>query len=57
MDPGARPICQIYNMTFTDRSAMENALASPVRQAVHDAMAPILPLFEGEIVHYVWSVA
>ena len=55
MDAGARPIYQIYNLSFDDIPAMERALASPIRAAVYKAMQPILPLFEGEIVHYVLS--
>ena len=56
MDAGARPIYQIYNLVFADTEAMRAALNSPVRDAVHAAMAPILPLFDGDIVHYVWSI-
>ncbi len=56
MDTGAPPIYQIYNMAFDDIEAMDTALNSPVRKSIHTQMDKILPLFEGEIVHYVWSV-
>tara|TARA_Y100001934_G_C12380109_1_gene791875 strand:- start:5682 stop:6116 length:435 start_codon:yes stop_codon:yes gene_type:complete len=52
-DAHAPPIYQIFNLVFADEAAMRSALESPVRQRVHDAMAPILPLFDGNIVHYV----
>ena len=44
------------HLVFADEAAMLSALESPVRQRVHDAMAPILPLFDGNIVHYVWLI-
>ena len=35
---------------------MFGALESPIRSRIHEAMATILPWFEGEIVHYVSHV-
>ena len=55
-DPGAAPIYQIYRLRFPDEAAMAGALDSPVRAQVHEAMAAILPWFDGEIVHYVAHV-
>ena len=55
-DIGAAPIYQIYRLQFPDEAAMCDALESPIRSQVHEAMATILPWFEGEIVHYVSRV-
>ena len=55
-DTGAAPIYQIYRLQFPDEAAMFGALESPIRSQIHEAMATILPWFEGEIVHYVSHV-
>ena len=55
-DIGAAPIYQIYRLLFPDEAAMFGALESPVRSRVHEAMATILPWWEGEIFPYVSHV-
>jgi len=52
-ETGAPDIYQIYQLRFRDLAAMETMLASPERKQVHDAMASILPWFDGIIVHLV----
>jgi hypothetical protein len=52
-DTDAPPIHQIYQLHFADRAAMEAMLASERRRDVHDAMAEILPWFDGVILHTV----
>ncbi|WP_281019908.1 MULTISPECIES: hypothetical protein [unclassified Minwuia] len=52
-EAGAPDIYQIYQLRFPDLTAMKMMLDSPERMQVHDAMAVILPWFEGSIFHLV----
>jgi len=52
-DAGAPEIYQIYQLRFADMAAMETMLASEARLQVHEAMAAVLPWFDGQIVHLV----
>lgn len=52
-EDGLPGIYQSYQLRFDDLSGMEAMLQSDQRKAVHDAMACILPWFDGRIVHLV----
>lgn len=52
-EDGLPEIYQSYQLRFDDLSGMEAMLQSDQRKAVHDAMARILPWFDGRIVHLV----
>lgn len=56
-DEGAQCIYQIYHLEFDSLDDMQLMLESEQRKDVHDAMARILPHFDGEIVHYVHETA
>lgn len=56
-DEGAQRIYQIYHLEFDSLDDMQLMLASDQRKDVHDAMARLLPHFDGEIVHYVHEAA
>jgi hypothetical protein len=56
-DPGAPALYQVLQLRFPNVAAMEEALESPNRAKVHEIMSEVLPLFEGEIFHYVSHVA
>lgn len=54
-DEGAPPIYLVFDLYFDDLQAMDAALASPIRQAVREAIAAGMRPFQGRVYHLVFS--
>ncbi len=54
-DAGSPPNYMVFDLYFDDMQAMEDALASPTRQAVRAQIAQAMVLFQGRAYHQVFS--
>jgi hypothetical protein len=52
-EAGAPPIYVQFDLYFADLAAMHAALASPVRAAVRETIAAVMPLFKGRVYHLI----
>ena len=53
LDPEAPPIVMIQQIDYPSRAALEEALASPIRQQARAVTLELMELFEGRFYHIV----
>ena len=52
-DADAPPIAMVMEMDFTSEAAMQESLASPIRETSHAATLEVMRLFDGRFYHLV----
>ena len=52
-EAGAPPIYMVFDLYFRSLQAMQDALASPVRQTVRTQLAQVMTGFQGKVYHLV----
>jgi hypothetical protein len=55
-DDGAHRFPMVLQITYPDREALDEALASPIRSLGRDATRGLLEFFDGRIFHAVYEV-